>query len=261
MTEQQPNNNEKPRVELEGSARAAENTPPPKESFFDKFMDKFVKGLKKIDRKVKAAFRRIAGVGSPRRGPDAGSTPPNLPTPPEGERTDPIAAAIRRAVRPMSILAAKGILALSVLTGFAEKKTDTPTATDKEPPKATLNVGTLGVTVAKVKINNGNKATDFDANMPLAKAAREVVGSVLPQSEQDKLFMENPIGNGAIEDIRETINGSLNKLPAALVKKTTGKKDNKTLLQEGADGRTAAPKTTATKVPDKVLADKLGKDI
>ena len=226
-----------------------------KKSFFDKFMD----ALDKMEGKARQAFRKIFGVSSRPKGP-TNTPPPNSPGPEFKVPTLP--DWYWKGIRAVTRALPKALLAAAVLTGFAEKKTDTPTAADKEPPRATLNVGTLGVTVAKVKINNGDKTTDFDANMPLAKAAKEVVGTVLPQSEQDKLFTDNPIKSGAFSDISATVNKNLDAQlsPAAIVKRVMGKKDNTTLLREGADDK-AAPKTAPTKVPDKVLADRLGKDI
>ena len=123
---------------------------------------------------------------------------------------------LERILIPLTRLVVKGLVGLTVLTGFAEKKTQD--SIGSEPPKSVINVGTLGMTMAKIKVNNGNKETDFDANMILAKSAREVVGKAFPQEKQDQLYEDNPIENGVF-----------GKSAANLVHK-----DNNTLLKEAS---------------------------
>ena len=263
MTDTQQNmsqNREQVREAIAAKAEEKEN--PPKKSAFGKFMD----ASDRIDGKLKGAFRRAFGPTAVRKDLQAGpkrpednpkgptDVPPKSPGPEFKVPTLP--DWYWKAIGAVSRAMAKVLLAAAVLTGFAEKKTQEPTAGDKEPPKATLNVGTLGVTVAKVKINNGDKTTDFDGNMPLAKAAKEVVGKVLPQSEQDKLFEDKPIENGAFGDIADSM--ARKGVFGRALKEMTPKKSNGALLKEGS---TEKSKPASQKIPDKVLADKLGKEI
>ena len=91
----------------------------------------------------------------------------------------------------LSKLLVKSTLVAAVLTGFAKKETQQ--SVDNEPPKATLTVGTLGVKVFKAEMKNGDKSTDFEGNMIGAQMAKEVVGKVVSEKEQDLLFEANPI--------------------------------------------------------------------
>lgn len=238
MTE--PTNKEGVQAPFEGAQRTVRSTipqgnspreqePARKKSVFEKF--------RKAESKVLGTVNALFGASSAHKTTTSG-------TGVDPSQSDAVKAAknfndkslefMFKLIKPISLLAAKGILALSVLTGFAEKKTEAQV--DKEPPKATLNVGTLGVTVAKVKINNGDKTTDFDANMPLAKAAREVVGKAFPQSEQDKFFTDNPIEKGVF-----------------------GEKAKEILAKHSV--KKAPVKDTRSQIPAQVLADKLGKDM
>ena len=135
---------------------------------------------------------------------------------PEFKTPDPIKRAIDRSLESitkmipgLSKFVAKSILALTVLTGFAKKETQEPVG--NEPPKATLTVGTLGMRLMKASINNGDKSTDFEANMVLAQGAKEVVGKVFPEEEQNKLFEEKPIEKGVFG---EKTKEALSKIPS-----------------------------------------------
>lgn len=102
----------------------------------------------------------------------------------------------------LAVLLARCSLAAMILTGFAKKETEQ--SADGEPPKTTLTAGTLGMKVLKVKINGGNRETDFDANMMYAQAAKEVVGKLMTEKEQDHLFKSEPI-KGAVKGLKSRL--------------------------------------------------------
>jgi len=145
----------------------ASNTPKKpvdKKNIFWKVMDKIGKASKKIEEKA-------------------------IPT--IFSASDKMAKGFMKLARVSGKSIARWVLVAAALTSFARKETQP--AADHEPPKATLTVGTLGMKVFKAEIKNGDKSTDFDANMVGAQAAKELVGKVIPEKEQDKLFEANPI--------------------------------------------------------------------
>jgi hypothetical protein len=156
----------------------ASNTPREpvdKKNTFWKMMDKIGKASQKIEEKAVAAVFGVSGK---------------------------MAKGFMKVARVSGKSVARWVLVAAVLTGFAKKETQP--AADHEPPKATLTVGTLGMKVFKAEIKNGDKSTDFEANMVGAQTAKELVGKVMPEEEQDKLFEANPI-----EKIRQKSNADL----------------------------------------------------
>ena len=151
-------------------------------------------GAKAVEAGARETTQKIQGFIAGKKGPDDRRGPQPKDGSPNRNMGD-FLRLLNDTVLDGVRFAVKGLLALTVLTGFAKKETQEPV--DNEPPKATLEVGTLGVRLMKASINNGNKETDFEGNMALAQGAKEVVGKAFPKEKQDKLFEENPISNGA----------------------------------------------------------------
>lgn len=79
---------------------------------------------------------------------------------------------------------AKVALTMAILSSWAKKETEPATA-DNPEPKAVLTAGTLGMTLMKTEMNNGDKTTDFDGKMILAESAKKVLRNFLSTASID----------------------------------------------------------------------------
>ncbi len=79
---------------------------------------------------------------------------------------------------------AKVALTMAILSSWAKKETEPATA-DNPEPKAVLTAGTLGMTLMKTEMNNGDKTTDFDGKMILAEPAKKTLRNFLSTASID----------------------------------------------------------------------------